>query len=459
MKKNVLHTILMLIVLCAIPQTAHTIESTSCALKKKNAYKSSISESVYYITENCTKQLFPNEAVFFSYFKSWDNVILIDDLTLRFIPNDPDTLVSPGNNYPDTNSGNKNSNGSGSGNKVSQRSQTLIMRDGSIIKSREKPAVYIVINNVKFHIQNSETLHELGIPERWIEIVSQKTIDAIPEGTTLNMYPQSRIMSGAAPNFMIFKDKNSNALYRVEPSSTDPKYQVLRKIANEGALKKTEYRLDRIPSVSIAEIPELSLIGIHTKTIFRIGTELGNNSTISYGGTFEEITQERQKAKNDGAFLRNEKYENISFEYPKKFKVTRGFSYGGAFRDEYSVVLTPPKDETSALSLTVIPAPKKISSYTTNEKETLISNTHFYPTGFELSEPITVLNSSGDTKNHSTFGFTRITHTEYSNGLTEKRITFIYKNNIFTGVIRQHATRGTELEELMYFIANTFTHT
>ncbi|HRH23543.1 MAG TPA: hypothetical protein PK295_02855, partial [Candidatus Magasanikbacteria bacterium] len=334
-----------------------------------------------------------------------------------------------------------------------------IVHDGSVIKSRERSDVYLVINNVKFHIENGETLKELGIPGSWIEIVTQKTIDAIPTGTSLNMYPNSRIMSAAAPNFMLFKDRNGSTVYRVEPSSKDPKYQVLRKISNEAALRKTGYRLDRIPTVSIAEIENLSLIGVNTKTTFRIGADLGSNSTISYRGTFEEIIEERQAAKNEGAFLRDEKYENVSFEYPRKFKIVRGFSYGGAFRDEYSVAFMPPKDDTSVLYMTVAPVPGKTSSYTVHDEETLISDTHLYATGFEQSDAVTVLQSSGDTYRNSTYGYTRVSAKEYSNGLTEKRITFIYKNNVFTGLIRQHSTRGTELEDLLYYVARTFKNT
>lgn len=462
MKKIFLFSVLFLLATTLFPDTSNAAR-ISCALKAKTPYKSSISTEVYYITEKCTKQIFSNETVFFSYFKSWNDIYLVDDLTLRFIPSDPEKYVplagevtyeDPGIRI-DTGSGNGSNSGSGS----TERPATLIVRDGSVIKSRERPDVYLVINNVKFHIENGDTLKELGIPGNWIEIVAQKTIDAIPTGTSLNMYPNSRIMSVAAPNFMLFKDRNGSTVYRVEPSSTDPKYQVLRKISNETALRKIGYRLDRIPSVSIAEIPDLALIGINNKTTFRIGSDLGSNSTISYRGVFEEIVEERQAATNNGAYLRNEKYERVSFEYPRKFKIIRGFSYGGAFRDEYSVVFMPPQEDTSALYLTVSPVPGKSSSYTIQEEEKLISDTHLYPTGFEQPDSVTTLQSSGNTYLNGVYGHTRVTTKEYSNGTTEKRITFIYKNNLFTGLIRQNTTRGTELEDLLYYVASTFKNT
>lgn len=439
--------------------------TVSCALRAKNPYKSSVNAEVYYITENCTKQIFPNENVFFSYFKSWNSVYLVDDLTLRFIPSDPEKYVPFEETVEEDDlniridSGSNSGSGSSSGSSGTERPTTLIVRDGSVIKSRERSEVYLVINNVKFHIENGDTLKELGIPGNWIEMVAQKTIDAIPTGTSLNMHPNSRVMSVAAPNFMLFKDRNGSTVYRVEPSSTDPKYQVLRKISNETALRKIGYRLDRIPSVSIAEIPDLALIGVNTKTTFRIGSDLGSNSTISYRGVFEEIIEERQAAKNNGAYLRNEKYERVSFEYPRKFKIIRGFSYGGAFRDEYSAVFMPPQDDTSALYLTVSPVPGKSSSYTIQEEEKLVSDTHLYPTGFEQSDSATTLKSSGNTYRNGVYGYTQVTTKEYSNGTTEKRITFIYKNNIFTGLIRQNTTRGTELEDLLYYVANTFKNT
>lgn len=465
MKKIIFFSTLFILAIALFPDTSNAA-TTSCTLRKNNPYKSAVNPEVFYITENCTKQIFQNETVFFSYFKSWDKVILVDDLTLRFIPSDPEKYVpTKGTVDKDTDldikidTGSNSDSGSSSGNSGTERSASLIIRDGSVIKSRGRTEVYLVINNVKFHIENGDTLKELGIPGSWIEIVPQKTIDAIPSGTSLNMYPNSRIMSVAAPHFMLFKDRNGSTVYRVEPSSKDPKYQVLKKISNETALKKIGYRLDRIPSVSIAEIENLALIGVNTKTTFRIGSDLGSNSSISYHGTFEEIIKERQAAKNEGAFLRNEKYENVSFEYPRKFKIVRGFSYGGAFRNEYSIAFMPPKDDTSALYLTVSPVPGKSSSYTVQEQEKLISDTHLYTTGFEQFDPATVLKSSGDTHRNGTYGYTRVTTKEYSNGLTEKRITFIYKNNIFTGLIQQHTTGGTELEDLLYYVASTFKNT
>ncbi len=436
-----------------------TIAATDCKLKTQNAYKSSVSENVYYITKSCTKQIFPNESVFFEYFTSWNKVILVDDLTLRFIPNDTDTYVPAKN----SSSGNSSSGSSGSSNTpgtdTTERAKTLTVRDGSIIKIAGKGEVYIVINNIKFHIENMATLEELGISTRWIETVSEKTFNAIPTGTSLNVYPNSKIMSAAMPNYILLKDKASPAVYRVEPSSSDPKYQVLRKISNETTLRKFNYRLDRLPSVAINEIPELNLIGVGNKTVLRPGYDLTSNSTITYRGNYEEIIEERQQAKNNGAFLRDEKYEDISFEYPKKYKVVRGFSYASAFRDEYSVILMPPKDENSKLYMIVSPLPKKSSSYTTNDLEQIINDEHNRDTGFESVPNNWVLHSDSDTRRHTAYGYTRITTKELNNGLYEKRISFIYKNQLFTGLIIHTNATGSELEDLLYYVASTFKKT
>lgn len=458
MKKIVIASVLLIFAFVLFPHSSNAAE-ISCVLKKKSAYKSAINADVYYITENCTKQIFPNESVFFTYFTSWNRVILVDDLTLRFIPNDPEKYAPA----RDNSSGNNSSNGSSSGSSNStatERAVDLILRDGSVIKSRTQGEVYVVINNKKFHIENMETLQELGIPVRWIEIVAQKTIDAIPSGTSLNVFPNSQIMSQAVPDFMLLKDKNSSAVYRAEPSSKDPKYQVLRKISNETALKKTGYRLDRLPQVTIAEIPDLSLIGVGSKTIFHTGNDLTSNSTISYRSASSDIITEKRGAKNTGAYARNEKYEGISYEYPWQYKVLRGFSYSGAFRDEYVVFFKSPNDERISLDLTLIPVSSKNSSYTTSDLEELVKTTHDNTLKTRVPNASTVRRSSTDWKRQTTYGYTRTTQLDFYNGNRERQITFIYKNQIFSGVIHYslYSSSGvdTDLENLLYFVASTF---
>ncbi len=462
MKKIILLSTLLVLATILFPHTGNAAE-TSCALKKKNAYKSSVNADVYYITENCTKQIFPNESVFFMYFNSWNKVILTDDLTLRFIPNDPQKYVpGEGSARPGEDTGDpehNSSSGSGSSGDT-ERSSTLIVRDGSIIKTRTSGDIYVVINNVKFHIENMETLQELNIPIRWVEIVSQKTIDSIPSGASLNVHPNKSLMSQATPDFILLKDKNSSSVYRVEPSTKDPKYQVLRKISNETALRKTGYRLDRLPQVSIEEIPELSLIGVGSKTIFRKGTDLSSNATISYQGAFAKIIEEKRSAKNEGAYLRNEKYDGVSYEYPWQYKVVRGFSYSGAFRDEYTAVFFPPNNTSVSLDLKVAPLPHKNSSYNTSELDELIKNTHDDALKTRLPNATTVRRSSTEWKRQSTYGYTRTTNLEFYDGTLERRITFIYKNQIFSGVIHYslYASSGveTDLENVLYFVASTF---
>lgn len=464
MKKVAILSCLLLITSMFLPQASKSAE-VSCALKKKSAYKSAVSANVYYITENCTKQIFPDESTFFSYFNSWSKVNLVDDLTLRFIPNDTISYVPYSGTSNGSTSNNSNTNNNTTTNPPTssgtERATTLIVRDGSVIKKSGSGDIYLVINNVKFHIENMETLQELGIPVRWTETVSTKTFDAIPTGTSLNVYPNSKIMSQAMPNYILLKDKNSPAVYRVEPSSKDPKYQVLRKISNETILRKTNYRLDRLPSVSITSVPELNLIAVGTKTVFRVGTELTSNSTISYRGNYEEIIAERLRASNSNSSLRDEKYEGVSFEYPKNYKVVRGFSYGGAFRNEYSAVLIPPKDQSSKLYLVVSPLAQKNTSYTANELKQIVESTNNYPTGFEtpINATTKALSMSSEGQQKTSFGYTMESNKELSNGVWEKHITFIYNQYIFSGLIVRTPYAGFDLEDLLYSIAKTFKKT
>ena len=459
MKKIIFYSFLAF-ALSSLASAPSFAAETSCALKKKSAYTSSASDDVYYITDNCTKQIFPNESVFFMYFNSWNNARLVDDLTLRFIPNDPEKYVpAEGGTRSGESTGNSGSNSSSnsSSKNDAERAVTLIVRDGSIIKTKNENNVYIVINNVKFHIENMETLRELGIPLRWIEVVTQKTIDALPSGASLNVYMNTKIMSQATPDFMLLKDKNSADIYRVEPSTRDPKYQVLRKISNEAALRKTGYRLDRIPEVKIEKIPDLSLIGIGSKTVFYSSSDLTSNTSISYRSKSEDLINEKRGAKNEGAYLRNEKYEGISYEYPWKYRALRGFSYSSTFRDEYMVSFVSQNDENAALYLMITPISGKSSSYTKAEQEELINTAHEQSLRSEFPELTTVRRSSSEIKRHTTYGYTKITNLEFHNGAFQRRITFIYKNQIFSGIVRYvSSSSSADLEDLLYFIASTF---
>lgn len=456
--KKILPIIAAITILTTIVPSVSFAADTACKLAKTRAYKSSVNPEVYYITPSCTKQQFRNESDFFSYFKSWTQVITIDELTLKYIPNDPEKYAPTKETSSENNSSSNTTSGNTSSN-TTERAHTLLVKDGSVIKIKNTGAIYLVINNVKFHIQNMETLNELGIPVRWVEVVSQGTFDAIPTGTELNVYPNTATMSQAVPNYMLLKDKNSPAVYRVEPSSKDPKYQVLRRLSNEAALRKTGYRLDRIPQIVITEIPDLELFGVGSKTVLRIGTNLSSSATMSFKNYGTEILTEKQTAKNDNAYLRNEKFEGITYEYPRKLKVVRGFSYNRAFREDYMAVFTLPHDDISSLSLIVYDLPNPKSSYTINEKDTLLHDANEELTGFEIPTTAVVQHWSTDTKRNTSVGDMVVTTRELNNGVFEERITFIYNNRIFTGLIRHTTASGADLENAMIFVATTFKKT
>ncbi len=315
-----------------------------------------------------------------------------------------------------------------------------------------------MINNTKYHIANGETFIELGLRPQWIEMVSDTTLNAIPTGSTLNMFPNSNLMSEAAPNYMVFKDKNSANIYRVEPSTQDPKYQVLRRISNETAFRRLNYRTDRLPQVTIYPFEEISMIGVNAKTIFREGSDFTASTQLTYKGTFADIMKERQSGTDTSIFARKEVKEKIYFEYPPAYKVVRGFSYTRAFGNEYLVGFMKSSAPDDALYLSVMPLPQKKGSYSASDIRDQVDIAHGNTVGFEQSDLIRK-NWKTETKTHTTLGYIKITTTEFTNGKIETRITAIYKNNIFSGLIKTTHAVKPEFEDLFYFVARTFHRT
>ena len=105
-----------------------------------------------------------------------------------------------------------------------------------------------------------------------------------------------------------------------------------------------------------------------------------------------------------------------------------------------------------------MPLPQKSKPYTASELRDELDTAHKNTVGFEQSDLIRK-NWSTEAKTHTTLGHVKITTTEFTNGKFETRITVLYKNNIFSGLIKTTNARKPEFEELFYLVASTFKRT
>mgnify|MGYP001600504330 FL=1 len=60
----------------------------SCPLESGKPYKQAKSNAVYYVTDACTKRPFASAKIYFTYFSSWKDVVMVEKSVLDSIPND-----------------------------------------------------------------------------------------------------------------------------------------------------------------------------------------------------------------------------------------------------------------------------------------------------------------------------------------------------------------------------------
>lgn len=64
------------------------VTAADCPLDPQTAYRTKAEPAVYYVTRQCTKRVFLNEATYFAYFSSWKDVKITSAKTLISIPDD-----------------------------------------------------------------------------------------------------------------------------------------------------------------------------------------------------------------------------------------------------------------------------------------------------------------------------------------------------------------------------------
>jgi len=193
----------------------------NCPIDTEKAYKYVGNSGVYFITSDCTKRPFKDEAKFFSYFNSWSHVKMISKDTLDDIP--LDTLgFMPWGPLHDP-------------------------KYGAIVKTVTSPNVYLLLGNQRHLIVSDTIFTALGYAWNWIEDVASSLIDKYSDADPIGS-------SQTHPNYVLIKYPNSPHVYRLEPDPVDATKQIKRKIKNERVFEQNKFRWDRVVEVDAEEI-------------------------------------------------------------------------------------------------------------------------------------------------------------------------------------------------------------
>jgi len=192
-----------------------------CSLDVNKPYKSLYNNAVYYITNNCTKRAFMRSDVFFTYFDSWDDVIVVSQGKLNLISNDKLGFIPWGPQYDP--------------------------KYGALVKIVDDPKVYLLLGDNKYWITSEDVFGGLGYEWYWIEDVDSRLLDKYNIGTEITYTDHH-------PNYTLVKYKNSPKIYRLEPNPDNSGQQLKRWIVDEKTFLSLNFRWDRIVTITPDEV-------------------------------------------------------------------------------------------------------------------------------------------------------------------------------------------------------------
>ena len=190
---------------------------TSCALDTQRAYKTPSKSSVYYITQDCTKQRFPNARLFFTYFNAWSQVKSTTQSNINNIPIDPVVGRTPqGPNY---NAGH-----------------------GALVKSPYQAETYLLLQGKKYWITTEAAFASMGLTFDMVEDVSVELLEKYDTAENISI-PLDQA-NATIPSFLAIKYNGDPKIYILVK---DPQTQVEKKhhVTNEQVFYDLNYRIDR----------------------------------------------------------------------------------------------------------------------------------------------------------------------------------------------------------------------
>ena len=230
-------------------------KTISCPLTMEKAYRHKTAKAIFYVTEDCTKRPFNKSNVFFTYFDSWDDVMVLDTMNLlNNIPNDKLGFMPWGHKYDP--------------------------KYGALVKIVSDPKVYLLLGDKKYWITSEEVFNSLKYSWNWIEDVATKLLDKYASAGEITVTTYH-------PSYTLVKYKDSPKVYRLEPDTIDSAKQVKRYVKNETAFNALNFRWDRIVTIDDTEVYEVGDdLGAEQSSLKYTFTSL-----LEYGNASEEVKQ------------------------------------------------------------------------------------------------------------------------------------------------------------------------
>ncbi|MFB6226045.1 MAG: DsbA family protein [Candidatus Paceibacteria bacterium] len=190
----------------------------ACSLETRTAVKAKGSDSVYYITKDCTKRAFENSKVFFSYFRSWSEVREVPVYKLNSVKKDELGFMPWGPKKD--------------------------FKSGALVKTVNDPKVYVLLGNKKCWLKNQTVFNQLNYNFDWIVDVDPRVLDKYKSCSKPISYTDHH------PPGTLIKYPDSNNVYILKKQDGQIKKKL---IENEQEFNKLGYRWDRILTVSKEE--------------------------------------------------------------------------------------------------------------------------------------------------------------------------------------------------------------
>ncbi len=287
--KTAIAAVLLFLALIASPKNASSLEFPECKLIPHFAYKTATSNTVYYITDDCSKRAFANGNIFFTYFDSWQEVKTTTEVHLLSTPDDPVNFIPYGP---------KHQPGA-----------------GALIKTVNDADVFVIVGNKKYRIPSEEVFYQLRYQTNQIQDVDQ---------TLLNEFETNGDYTDTThhPNYTLIKNKNSPKIYILEPDILDATQQVKRHIRNEADFHRHGFRAERVIEIDDSETYPDSAIGkfvnsvtspLHNMPDGRVVKAIGNNIPSVFPLDDPGARYILHSTDKGRAYLWHEKYEYLLY--------------------------------------------------------------------------------------------------------------------------------------------------
>ena len=211
------------------------INTSGCELEPGKAYKAIFTSSVYYVgvahnedgtideTKACAKRPFASADKFFTYFDSWDDVVVTTQVALDSVPDDVLGFMPQGPKYDP--------------------------KYGALVKIVSDPKVYLLLGGNKHWITSETVFTALNYSWNWIEDVAESLLTKYTSKGEITYTDHH-------PNYTLIKYEDDPKVYRLEPNPVDSTKQVKRWIPDEATFISLNFRWDRIVTIGDTEVYE-----------------------------------------------------------------------------------------------------------------------------------------------------------------------------------------------------------